>query len=195
MDSLIYVLTEALTAPRKRTHAKLHKFSCGSSDIDCDASVISITEDMHGGDILECQLHSGYRSNGVYAYSTANGSHIIELNYKYDHYGSVPIEFCIITEFEPGYWNANGFVKYNPRFYWHIDPEIQNIDTNKLGIAGLSDTYIRFKYNEIEYLLINQEGELLCDIIHVQKCGRELYYGTDKSIRKGFKRRNIFVIM
>jgi hypothetical protein len=62
------------------------------------------TFDLVRGDIIinTSDINYGYRTCGMYFF---DGKTIIKPCTEYDDYGTVPMEFKLLTEFPPGYWD------------------------------------------------------------------------------------------
>lgn len=87
---------------------------------------------MKSGDLIENIHESGYRSDGVYIY---DGIDVIDLDYEYDDYGSIPKKFISIVDFRIGYWDFHNDTSNNKslqtndiyckgklsKFYWHTN--------------------------------------------------------------------------
>jgi hypothetical protein len=109
---------------------------------DLESFFPTMSEDIKRGDLISNADESGYRASGVYIF---DGHEVQPLSINLDEHGHIPPEFCIITEFTPGFWHANGFddrcMRYigidentKPDLYWHSEPEIEFINLKKLGI-------------------------------------------------------------
>jgi hypothetical protein len=117
-----------------------------------------LVEMMDRGDAVEFIDVSGYRSNGVLFF---DGKKLIEQYRYFDDYGSPPIEFGVLTEFPPGYYDKpnmrvnNKYVnqKDKSKFYWHSNDgwmalyyEKVGFDLRKLRPQDLPrDVIIRYK--------------------------------------------------
>jgi hypothetical protein len=133
---------------------------------------------MKRGDIIENVDESDYRSSTIYFF---DGTNIITKDTSTtDDYGSPPIEFELITEFSPGYWNCSYDCSYsecyvNNRFepnhksdfYWHSEYAWSPINLEKLGIQGkeLEEYmggyyYCTFIHNGKEYVLTHNNPKL-----------------------------------
>jgi len=155
-----------------RTHAVIHIVSMNAAneqgghviayddieslDIhDLDAVFPGIANNLKRGDLISNSDDSGYRAQGV---SIFDGETANELSSVYDDYVHIPEDYCIITEFPPGYWDPKGFDEHhticyytnstgNPvesDFYWHCDPEMELIN---IKILGIEDAYKKaFEY-------------------------------------------------
>jgi hypothetical protein len=58
--------------------------------------------DISRGDIIHNEYEGDYRNDGIYFW---DGNKVIEQYVKLDEYGSVPPDFCILSEFPPRYWD------------------------------------------------------------------------------------------
>lgn len=127
------------------------------------------------GDIIEFIDVSGYRSQGIVFF---DGEKLINQCTKYDDYGSLPIEFGVITEFPPDYFKKaymatkpslpviNDYVspKDKSEFYWHSNECTMALHIKELKIAEKikmvlqntidKDRYVFFTYNKLKVLLI-----------------------------------------
>lgn len=91
-----------------------------------------ISQMMRRGDIIENVSYSGYRSQHVWFF---DGNQVIGQYYEIDDYGTPPLEFKLVTEFPPGYWDGDWewdlgnafnappvnrwFIRDDSKFYWH----------------------------------------------------------------------------
>jgi hypothetical protein len=135
---------------------------------------------MKRGDIIENVDEPDYRSSTIYFF---DGIKIIRKDTSTtDDYGSPPLEFELITEFPPGYWDCsyysdsdsklyiNNHFEPNSKsdFYWHSECAWSPIDLRKLGIQGCEltenedDTYYYcvFIHNATTYFLIHDSPRL-----------------------------------
>jgi hypothetical protein len=114
----------------------------GLNIYDLESFFPTMSDDIKRGDLISNADESGYRASGVYIF---NGQEVQPLSMMYDEHGHVPSDFCIITEFAPGFWQPIGFdscyMNYKgvdentkPDLYWHAEPEIEFINLGKLGI-------------------------------------------------------------
>eukprot|EP01095_Lingulamoeba_sp_RSL-Kostka_P003342 TRINITY_DN14333_c0_g1_i1.p1 TRINITY_DN14333_c0_g1~~TRINITY_DN14333_c0_g1_i1.p1 ORF type:complete len:311 (+),score=98.17 TRINITY_DN14333_c0_g1_i1:146-1078(+) len=102
---------------------------------------------------------------------------IIDLEYKFDDYGSPSRRFKAITEFPMNYWdvddlNVNNIVEGESDFYWHSEEStIVCINGRELGLADLkledfinvgNDYYCYhiFTYNDKKYMIISYASSL-----------------------------------
>lgn len=129
-----------------------------------------ITKMMKRGDIIEDISVSGYRSQGVFFF---DGKKVIDQDTSWDDYGSVPIDFKLITEFLPGNWDHSNLkinAKYvktsssldESKFYWHSESVPCTVDLELSGlraeVKNNLTTYdsrqcVILEYNKINYLI------------------------------------------
>lgn len=139
-----------------------------------------IKEKMKRGDIIENVCESGYRSEGVYFY---DGENVISQYHEWDDYGSVPIEFKVITEFPLHYWDnlyENTLLinkDYSPdsqsEFYWHTEDTIVCIDLSQMdevkepiqdNTYEYLNTIIQITHNNVPYIILMNDKHLLNNI-------------------------------
>lgn len=146
-----------------RVHAVIHIISINCVNIQGNYCQIIGNDDINGMDIdnlgfLFSNMNNNIRRgdlifNRDIGGSLGQGGHIFDgyqcasLSSIYNDFGHVPKEFCIITEFPPGYWKDVKFTKEHIIDYcdyysitdatdcdWGLDIEIEFIDIKKLGI-------------------------------------------------------------
>lgn len=139
---------------------------------------------MKRGDIIENIDESDYRSSTIYFF---DGVNIIQKDTSTDDYGSPPLEFELITEFPPGYWDQpynsesrlpvnNQFEPGKSDFYWHSESAWSPINLEKLGIQGLelksNEVGFLFIYNGTKCFLLHDSSTLPHGgVLYVHDCG------------------------
>jgi hypothetical protein len=137
---------------------------------DLEAKYPGIAKKMKRGDIIENINDTGYRSCGSYMY---NGEEVIERNFEYDDYGSPSIEFKLITEFAPGYWdqslneqmlNTIAWEKgAETEFYWHDDNTPCVADPIALNLATSVNNAVKVDYIVSGHTYTQYDSEIKYD--------------------------------
>lgn len=165
---------------RRKDKATIHlinlrdKDLCGELEIDeLEESYPGISQMMRRGDIIENVCYSGYRSQYVWFF---DGNQVIGQYYEIDDYGTPPLEFKLVTEFPPGYWDGDWerdcgnafnappvnrwFINDDSKFYWH-DERVKSPIGSEL----------------VEDLLHKIHHNLECISLHVRDPLADLYPG------------------
>jgi hypothetical protein len=121
------------------------------------------------GDIVENNEESGYRTSGVYIW---DGKKSISLSTTPDDYGTIPIEFRVISEFPIDYWHTfqspiSQLSKNTSQFDWHnnyvpVSKNILNIsDKCKPKTAIFKNKSHHYKIFGFEFFYRNLKFVLL----------------------------------
>lgn len=170
---------------KKTNKAVIHLVALDNDGEDIKSSQLKknypgIFQMMKRGDIIEDINESGYRSQGIWFF---DGEGIIYQYYELDDYGTPPIEFELITEFPPGYWDQeeeeNNLAKVNQwyvtgesQFYWHqgscvLSPLGQNLNPMILEKINHHLQNITIKDANFNYIIFEHLGTLY--LLHI--CG------------------------
>ena len=142
-----------------------------------------ITKSLERGDMIEDLSITCFRAQGVYFY---DGVKIIDKNFYIHDFGSIPLEFKIIKEFPPNYWDnpividhTNTDSKSQLRWYGvslplPFDVElIRNLDVTNIGDKSyiiIKNKYLLFfegDLNKEDYIENGNENFYDDEIYHI----------------------------
>jgi hypothetical protein len=141
--------------------ATVHLFHCKEGDIADDQCEIAAEllkrypgarERIRNGDIIEFTKSSGYRTAGVYmARVVGSDITVIQLDYRYDDYGTISPIFVTLRDFPPGYWDAqiedDTFARGKvSKFYWRgfVCDSLHSIDTLRTAVVDETGARVVF---------------------------------------------------